>query len=330
MRGNEAKKHMVGFDFNKVWQTVKNGTPVLRCFENAEQYSCTRDAKEVTISFDTLGGSKHESIKGISGYTQITEDMLPTPTRYGYLFKGWHHFNQYGPDFKLTSFPNYDIVLVAAWEKVGFTNSFEEDLSNTYDYNEGIQIYKIGVENFKSKYVYSGWRSLHAMADSKVDPAFLLSYDNALEVGKEYLISIWVNKDKQDTAGAVKFLHTNHPDVRAPYVGYEEVIQLSDIKVDEWQKVEFKIVANAPYIIIESPKGASIFFDEITVIPTGNEGEIGKLKTDGATDSIVQGDNANKSDTTSTIIIVIVSVVLALGVGAVATVVLIRRKKKQG
>ena len=327
MRGESARERLKGFDFNGVWKTVKGGTPVLGCFTDAEEYSCKREPSKVTISFGNLGGAKLDVVTGIPGYTPITENTIPKPYRYGYLFKGWHHFNEYGAPFELDVFPDFDITLYAEWEEVGFTVSFENELDERYDYNSGIELYKPGIAGYNPQFIRSGWRSLHAKADSKIEPTFLLSYENALEVGKEYHLIIWLSTDTDGASGEIKFTHSEKPDVNLEGIGYQTAFKYSGLKVGEWTKYEVKFIANAPYILISSPTGQSIFFEDIHVVPTGEEGKLGGLKQTQQQSAANKPDNTQNNTVLVTVIIVGASV-LVLAAIAVSAVIVIRKKKK--
>lgn len=39
MRGDAARKNMVGLDFDNVWQALPNGTPVLKIFGTTDKFS---------------------------------------------------------------------------------------------------------------------------------------------------------------------------------------------------------------------------------------------------------------------------------------------------
>ncbi len=320
MKDTSVAQRMTGFDFNSVWLKVKGGTPVLRCFANAEKYACTRDAKKVSISFSTAGGSKCDAIYGYPGFTKITPDMIPTPTRYGYVFEGWHHFNEYGMPFELDVFPNYDIGLVASWKSMGFEINFEQQLDNIYDYNDGIEIFTPGVAGYSVDYIRSGWRSLHTIKDSAVSPMFLLSYDNKLEVGKEYELTIWLNTNEQGTKGVVDFLYVNNPDVRDNVIGYRTAFEFANLKVGEWTEYRVKFIAAAPYIILRASNGCSVFFEDIQVAHTGITGEPDKL-------SAVSGFGSSNNNGLN-IIFVVIGAVLVLA-GATITTIIILKKKKQ-
>lgn len=274
MRGDTAKQYMSGFDFSKVWQTVEKGSPVLRCFENPEKYSCKRDPSMVEISFATMGGEKCESIKGIPGYTKLTKDDLPVPVYYGYKFNGWYHHNSYGAPFELDTFPNYDITLYAQWEQTGFLVNFEDAVDETYDINAGVEVFKPGVARYNPKYIYGGYRALRTVPDAGVDPIFLLSYKNKLEVGKEYEMTVHITTDSDVASGKVMLLYTNHPDANAQILGEQKGFEFSDLSKAEWQEFKFKFTASSPYLLIKTSAGASLYFDDIQIVPTGNEGEV--------------------------------------------------------
>ena len=106
--GDKAKTYLVGFDWDNVWQTVKDGTPTLRGFQD----DFSQAKQKVQISFYTDGGTKVEAITGYPG------DKIPWPDEYSIrrdvdVFAGWYleldHYREYPVDY----FPEYDIVLFA-------------------------------------------------------------------------------------------------------------------------------------------------------------------------------------------------------------------------
>ena len=324
MKGHDAKKYMPNLDYNKVWKTVEGGTPVLRCFANAEKYASKRNPKEVAISFGNLGDAVVEPLRGYPGYTPISKDELPIPERRGFIFNGWHHHNPDGAEFELTLFPNYDITLYANWTEVGFTQNFDRELDERYDYNEGIEIYKPGIAGYNTKFVHSGWRSLHTLKDSKVDPEFLVSYEDRLLVGYEYEISFWMTTDEEGTSGKIYFEHANYGDVNDEIVGYEEALTFTGLKAGEWKQYKVKIVANAPYLVVRVEKGTSLFFEDFEAIPTGAKGELGNLL--GYNPNAVGGEpGAGRAPWV--VAIVIGGGVVVLGGGAAAGIFFLRRKK---
>ncbi len=329
MKGHAAKDYMPAFDFNKVWMTTESGTPVLRCFKNAEKYSSTRNPKQVQISFGNLGTAVVEPIYGYPGYSPISADTLPIPERRGYLFNGWHHFNPDGANFELELFPNYDITLYANWTEVGFVQNFDKELDAKYDYNEGIEVYKPGLEDYDTKFVHSGWRSLRTIKDSAVDPKFLVSYEGTLLVGYEYEITFWMAAGEDGASAKLYFDQGNYGDVFDEVVGYQEALNVSGLKAGEWKQYTVKIVANAPYLMVRAEKGSTLYFEDFEAVPTGAKGELGNLI--GYTPESVDNEpKADKDgDTSSWLLILIIAggAVLLLG-GATVVVVFATKKKK--
>jgi hypothetical protein len=60
-------------------------------------------------------------------------------------------------------------------------------------------------------------------------------------------------------------------------VGYETAFEATGIKEGEWKEFKFTAVANAPYILVRCPGGCSLYFEDIQVVPTGAEGEVGNI-----------------------------------------------------
>ena len=328
MKGDYATEYLVGFDFDKIWKVTESGTPVLRCFKNPEKYTCTRDPDKIQISFGNLGDAIVEPIYGFAGYTEITEDTLPIPQRVGYIFNGWRHHNPQGVACELTRFPNYDITLYANWTEVGFANNFDAEISEEYDINAGIEIFKPGMANYNIEYVHSGWRSLHTLADSAVAPRFLLFYDKALEAGREYQVTFWMTTDMAEATGKVYLEHGNYADVNANILGYEEAATYN-LKQGEWKQFTVTTVANGACLFFRTDIGASVFFEDITVVPTGATGEIGNLLA--YTPDSVSGepgsDNANGGLAPWLIAVIACGAVLILGGVAVGVIFAVRRKK---
>ncbi|MBQ1186820.1 MAG: InlB B-repeat-containing protein [Clostridia bacterium] len=233
---------------------------------------------QVAISFNSMGGSECETIYGYAGETAITKDTLPIPTKDGYTFIEWRHFNEYGAPFELEVFPNYDIELVAYFEPIGFNVTFEESIHEVYDINSGIMLYEPDTKGYKQSVVKDGWRCLKTKSSIN-KPMFLLSYTGELEVGMEYELSMWLKTENSSAKGKIDFLYTENPDVRAQVIGFTEAFSLNDMKKGEWQEYRVKFVAAAPYIIVRTPNVNNLYIDEITVRDTGASGNIPELKT---------------------------------------------------
>ena len=249
-------------------------TPLCAIAEEPEE----TEPVQVSISFNSMGGSECETIYGYAGQTAITKDMLPTPTKVDYTFVEWRHFNEYGAPFELEVFPNYDIELVAYFEPIGFNVTFEESIHEVYDINSGIMLYEPDTKGYKQSMVKDGWRCLKTKS-SVNKPMFLLSYTGKLEVGMEYELSMWLKTENSSAKGKIDFLYTENPDVRAQVIGFTETFSLNDMKKGEWQEYRVKFVAAAPYIIVRTPNVNNLYIDEITVRDTGASGNIPELKT---------------------------------------------------
>ena len=234
--------------------------------------------QKVSISFDSMGGTECNTIYGYAGETEITEDMLPIPTKEGYTFKGWRHFNEYGMPFELMVFPNYDITLVASFKPNGFAVTFEEGISEVYDINGGVELYAPDTKKYSKEKVKEGWRCLKTKKNSDVSPMFLLSYHNALEVGKEYELTINIKSDRIGAKGNVYFAYTQNPDVRDESIGYYKAFSIEKNKKGVWKEYKVKFIAAAPYIVVNLPDINGIYIDDIKVENTGVTGEAPKLQ----------------------------------------------------
>lgn len=235
------------------------------------------EPKQVSISFDTKSDDTCKPIYGYAGQTEITPEMLPVPRKYGYKFVEWRHFNEYGAPFELAVFPNFDITLVARYEPNGFEVTFEEGISEVFDYNSGIELIAPGTKNYSQAVVQEGWRCLKTKGGIN-SPRFLLSYDYKLEAGKKYEIILWLKADKALSGKSLDFLYSDIPDVRAKPLGYTNALDLGDMKAGEWQEYKFKFVAAAPYITVKLPNEEGILIDNIKVECTGITGNLPELK----------------------------------------------------
>ena len=311
-----AKERMLGFDWQNTWMCINDGTPVLKCFAGAEKYSCKREPSKVEIAFVSQGGSKCESIFGYPGYTEISDNKLPVPTRYGYKFEGWYYFSTCDVKFNLTKFPNYDIFVYAKWSQSGFSVDFEGNINETYDINSSAQHFKPGLPGYNPLYVHSGLKSMKAEGTSNVKPVFLLSYENTVEIGKEYIISFWMTTSDQSVSGSVNLLHASYGDVNDEIVGHEMIAEFSKIKKGEWKKYEAVFTANSPYLLIETPTGCTLFFDDILVTPTGKSGELGRI-------TMLAGNSINNVFS----IILYISIPIALAAFTCLTIFIIKKAK---
>jgi len=324
MQGTRAKEYLKGFDFNKVWRLVEGGTPVLRVFGNAAQYSCTREPNKVEISFATNGGEPIEPFLGF-GYTDI-EKEIPTPVRYGYRFLGWYYTPNFAVEFDLTKYPPNDMILYAKWEEIGFEYGFEGDLDTEYDVLGNMEHYRPGVMGYNPKNVKAGLKALHILAENEKDPLFLVNYRFPLEVGKEYEVTFWVMTATEDKVD-VDFLYAEHPQADSPVIGYEKIVEGAGGTPGVWKQYKATITAAAPYLLVRTSKGVEVYYDEFQLVPTDKEGDLSSVITF-APENVQTEPDKNGGNATLVIILSIVGGVILLAAVATVTVVFIKKRKK--
>ena len=142
-----------------------------------------KDIKEaITITFDTKGGSKIESIT-IGKDTELT--LPKEPTRDGYVFKGWVDKNE-TPIYNKVLLAE-DTTLYAVWEKDATSNK----ITITFDTKGGSKIESITIskdteltlpkEPTRDGYVFKGW------VDKNETPI----YDKVLLAEDTTLYAVW-------------------------------------------------------------------------------------------------------------------------------------------
>ncbi len=322
MKGATAKEYMPGLDYNNIWMIVEGGTPVLRCFKNAAQYSSTREPSKNSIAFVTGEGEPVDPIYGIGGWDKVPE--LPTTSRYGYEFGGWYFFEECILPAEFDTFPYFDCFVYAKWIPLGFTQGFDTKIDEAYDFGPGAELYKPGVSGYNPRFIHGGLRSAHIKGDGENDGVFLLSYDNMLEVGKEYEMTFWMATDMDGATGKVEMLHANHGQYDSDIVGTQTLIEFTGLETGEWKQYKVTFTANAPFLLFKADKSLSLFFDDVEVTPTGKDGELGKDIIGFNPDQVLTEPD-NGGNNTLIIILAIVGGVILLG--AIATVVIIFVKK---
>ena len=142
-----------------------------------------KDIKEaITVTFDTKGGSKIESIT-IGKDTELT--LPKEPTRDGYVFKGWVDKNE-TPIYNKVLLAE-DTTLYAVWEKDATSNK----ITITFDTKGGSKIESITIskdteltlpkEPTRDGYVFKGW------VDKNETPI----YDKVLLAEDTTLYAVW-------------------------------------------------------------------------------------------------------------------------------------------
>ena len=330
MQGTNAKTHMLGFDWNNIWATVGGeiggGTPVLKGFKFAENHTSKREPSKVSVNFITGDGATTvEPIYGYPGFTEIDHKSIPEPERFGYKFLGWYFFESGDLKFDLDKFPMFDLYIFAHWEKLGFEQGFEGDMYPEYDVNAGAQYFRPGVAGYNPRYIHGGLRSMQMKGDTTEAPMFLLYYQYKLEIGQKYKVSFFMTSREDGASGEVNFLHANYADVNDEIVGSETVLEFKNLKGGKWVQYECEITANAPYIIVSTTPGVELFFDDFSVIPTGEEGKLGELE--GFNPGAINAEPGAGLPVIWIIVIVVGGVILLGGIAAV-TIILVKKGKK--
>ena len=171
------------------------------------KYVCPmKDSKEedkketITITFDTKGGSKIDSIT-ISKDTELT--LPKEPTRKGYVFKGWVDKNE-TPIYDKVLLAE-DTILYAVWEKDETSNT----ITITFDTKGGSKIDSITIskdteltlpkEPTRKGYVFKGW------VDKNETPI----YDKVLLAEDTILYAVWEKVENKKTSSKTEKPKTN-------------------------------------------------------------------------------------------------------------------------
>ena len=171
------------------------------------KYICLmKDSKEedkketITITFDTKGGSKIDSIT-INKDTELT--LPQDPTRDGYVFKGWVDKNE-TPIYNKVLLAE-DTTLYAVWEKDETSNT----ITITFDTKGGSKINSITMnkdtelilpkEPVRDGYVFKGW------VDKNETPI----YNKVLLAEDTTLYAVWEKVENKKTSTKTEKPKTN-------------------------------------------------------------------------------------------------------------------------
>ena len=105
---------------------------VLTCIFAACDKTSAQDSNEISISFNSMGGSSVQSITIEKG----KPISLPTaPTKEGYVFDGWYYDENYSTAYKVSDTFTSNTTLYAKWNenKKQFTNIVFNDQTFSYD-----------------------------------------------------------------------------------------------------------------------------------------------------------------------------------------------------
>ena len=105
---------------------------ILTCIFAACDKTSAQDSNEISISFNSMGGSSVQAITIEKGKTI----SLPTaPTKEGYMFDGWYYDENYSIAYKVSDTFTSNTTLYAKWNenKKQFTNIVFNDQTFSYD-----------------------------------------------------------------------------------------------------------------------------------------------------------------------------------------------------
>jgi hypothetical protein len=69
-------------------------------------------------------------------------------------------------------------------------------------------------------------------------------------------------------------LFGDYPDISAPTVNTGDKIEFSNLASGNWTEYNVTFTANSPYIFFKTPENTSLYFDDVQVIPTENDGTL--------------------------------------------------------
>ena len=254
------------------WLAIKDGTPIPSIFakhRTEEELIALSDTNfsppEVTVSFITnTDDVKVDDIVG-KMYSKLT---LPTVSRDGYIFKGWHVFDDFSYLYDRDYFPPRDLQLFAEWEATGITQNFEEYTDTIWDYDsDQWRLNKPGAKGgYKNAYVRNGAKSMHLLDTNTEAVDCLINYEQMLEPGSAYTIKFWVATDKENNpATLLTLVHNKKPVYLDTQVAAENMAVVTGLKVGEWVQYSYSFTAQTKWISIRATGGSSLYFDDIVV-----------------------------------------------------------------
>ncbi len=276
-----------GFDFENIWMVVEDGTPVLRAFNHdnmntAEAYSCKNiNAPKSTVVLQT--GTSDITYEPLVG-TIFSDLTLPTPTRDGYDFTGWYVYSDYQCLYDYGYYPPRNLTLYAGWKQNAVIQDFESYPNSMWDIDTDHWTYnRPGAKGgYKPDYTHGGSKSMHRLA-TEGEQDCLLNYEDTLTVGQTYTMTFWVTTDTPNSAATLSLIHNTWPDYLEPNVGVEPMVTAKDLTVGEWTKYTYNFTAKTQWVSLRTTGGASLYFDDFIIAPTGtlieNNGTVINLGT---------------------------------------------------
>ena len=325
--GEEAKTAMPGLDWENTWRVEEDGTPVLRIFDkpgrSASMFSDKQfEIKDVSIYFIT--GDPSIEVEPITGkpYDKVT---LPTISRPGYTFTGWYSYSDITLEYPYDYLIPRNINLFAGWEQNGVVQDFENYTYSYYDCDLDRWNYnKPGSrDGYSLDYVRSGTKSMQLLNNSAESADLLINYDEWLDIGQEYTISVWVATDKADTNCTMSLVQNNYPDYLDTVVSVEPMATATGLRVGEWKQYTYDFKAQTNWASIRFSGNSSIYVDDVIVAPKGTIVSSGNNNVINTGNNAISGNNALVSPQTAdtAVAVIIVSAIIAC-----AAIVVISKK----
>lgn len=272
--GEEAKIAMPALDWENTWRVEEDGTPVLRIFDkdgrSGSQFSDKQyHIPDVQINFMT--GDAAIVIDPIVGKPYQSIGTLPTPTRLGYEFKGWHAYPDFSLEYPYEYFLSRDINLYAEWEKIGIIQDFESYTYSYYDCDLDRWNYnKPGSRGgYNFDYVHTGTKSMQLLDNSADSADLLLNYEEWLTVDQDYTMTFWVATDTADTAATLSLVQNNYPDYLGTEASVDPMVTLTGLQVGEWKQYSYSFTAKTNWVSIRATGNSSLFIDDVVIAPAG-------------------------------------------------------------
>ena len=263
MQGDLAKTNMLGFDFDNVWKTVNNGTPVLKGFANAEKFSSTRD---VTTKISFVTGAEGLAFDDIEGQA-LSPLTLPEPVREGYAFEGWYVYEEGNCKYDYGVFPVVDTTLYAKWKASSVSQNFENYVNTIFDYEDDYQYYRPGVAGYSPLNVHGGGKAMLRKGESADEQDLILNATEPLAAGDEYNVRFWVANETPGTKATISLVHYTWPDFQDPDLGVEKMVDIESTEAGKWTVYNYKFKAKTPWLGIRTSGNAKLYLDDFFITP---------------------------------------------------------------
>ncbi|MGN1320051.1 MAG: InlB B-repeat-containing protein, partial [Acutalibacteraceae bacterium] len=331
--GENAKTTMEGLDWEEeigdggTWRTVEGGTPVLTVFakhrtaEELEKFSCIGfPAPSTTLSFST--GTSEVVVDDIVApmYSKIT---LPTPTREGYEFKGWHTFSDLTYLYPYDYQPPRNLVLYAEWEPKGIMQNFENYPNTMWDCDDKVwELNKPGIKSgYKSEYVHKGGKSMHLLGTSSENTDLLLNYEDMLTEGQSYTMTFWLTTDNaSNPATLLSLVHNSKPVYLDTEVASEPMAVATGLKVGEWVQYSYSFTAKTKWVSLRATGNSSLYFDDIMITPISGVVNLNNgIQTTGGNGAGANGlTSPNTSDSTVTVVALVSAIMICAVIAVIS------------